>query len=51
MINIKGDEELEEQCEIEIIDVYQQPIFARECKIVADKDNLLLGMDLRSAKK
>jgi circadian clock protein KaiB len=64
-------EELEGQCEIEIIDIYQQPIFAKEGKIVAaptlikelplpirrfvgdlsDKDKLLLGLDLRSAKK
>ncbi len=29
------DEELEGQCELEIIDIYQQPIFAKEGKIVA----------------
>jgi circadian clock protein KaiB len=29
------DEELEGQCELEIIDIYQQPIFAKEGKIIA----------------
>ena len=29
------DEELEGNCELEIIDIYQQPIFAKEGKIVA----------------
>ena len=29
------DEYLKESCELEIIDIYQQPIFAKEGKIVA----------------
>ena len=29
------DEELEGKCELEIIDIYQQPIYAKEGKIVA----------------
>ena len=29
------DEELEGNCELEVIDIYQQPIFAKEGKIVA----------------
>ena len=29
------NDELEGQCELEIIDIYQQPIFAKEGKIVA----------------
>ena len=65
------DEELDGECELEIIDIYQQPIFAKEGKIIAaptlikelplpirrfvgdlsDKERLLLGLDLRSAKK
>ncbi len=56
------EENLEEgNYELEIIDIYQRPIFAKEGKIVAppirrfvgdlsDKEKLLIGLDLRSRK-
>ena len=65
------EENLKDSYDLEIIDIYQQPIFAKEGKIIAaptlikelplpirrfvgdlsDKHKLLLGLDLKSAKK